>query len=99
MVHFCLSVIVYRVRTVFSTSCPTIVIKEASTGSPQTTSKSPTCPVPSSSPGLTEDEQKQLNEGININFCKHTCVFGIPPQKDLEGWKYENVYTFCQRQS
>jgi len=75
---FIISVIVYPVKSVFSTSSPIIIIKDASTGKVASNS-----PVPSSSqpsPGLTEDEQKHLNEGIypspvkfwKKKFCNRT---------------------------
>lgn len=58
-----LQLIVYPVKSVFSTSSPIIIIKDASTGKVASNS-----PVPSSSqpsPGLTEDEQKHLNEELS----------------------------------
>ena len=47
-------------KTVFAATSPTIVIKEVSTGK----ATNPRGPSVNPSPGLTEDEQKQLNEGI-----------------------------------
>ena len=73
MSSFIISVIVYPVKSLFSTSSPIIIIKDASTG--KAASKSP---VPSQpSPGLTEDEQKHLNKCIyssHVKFWKKISV-------------------------
>lgn len=52
----CIAVIIYPIKTVFSSNCPTIVIKEANS------SKAPPTPSATSSE-LTEDEKAKLDEG------------------------------------
>lgn len=54
-------VVVYPIKTVFSTKCPKIVIKESSSGK----SVTPTQTLSSSEDPelLTEEEQSQLNAG------------------------------------
>ena len=52
----------------FSKNCPTIVIKDISSGKAVSRLLNPKTASSSTVPELTDDEQTQLNEGINISF-------------------------------
>lgn len=57
-------VIVYPIKTVFSTKCPKIVIKESSSGKTLTPTQTPSSSEDSEDPeDLIEEEQSQLNAG------------------------------------
>lgn len=59
-------VIVYPIKTVFSTKCPKIVIKESSSGKSLTPTQTPSS---SEDPeDLTAEEQSQLNAGSHQNI-------------------------------
>jgi hypothetical protein len=61
---------------VFSKNCPTIVIKDISSGKTASKLLNPKTSSSSTVPELTDDEQTQLNEGININFLL-TVNYGL----------------------
>lgn len=57
-----IAVIIYPIRTVFSTKCPKIVIKD--------TNSSHNPPTPSSKPcDLVDQEKARLNEGKLLKIC------------------------------